>query len=132
MDLTDLLQLIQAPLSLTWKNLVMMGVGGVLIYLAITKDYEPVLLLPIGFGAILTNLPLTGIADPGSRPGGLVQIRRRPPSRERWRGHRSMGLRWSDRLRGKGQLGRVSGGGATARAGGCNGRGIGRFHPKGG
>lgn len=53
----------QAPLALTWKNLVMMTVGGVLIYLAVAKDYEPVLLLPIGFGAILTNLPLTGIAD---------------------------------------------------------------------
>jgi Na+-transporting methylmalonyl-CoA/oxaloacetate decarboxylase beta subunit len=43
--------------------MVMMLAGGVLIYLAIAKDYEPVLLLPIGFGAILTNLPLTGIAD---------------------------------------------------------------------
>jgi sodium ion-translocating decarboxylase beta subunit len=40
---------------------VMMIAGGVLIYLAIAKDYEPVLLLPIGFGAILANLPLTGI-----------------------------------------------------------------------
>ena len=43
----------------------MMAVGGLLIYLAIAKDYEPMLLLPIGFGAILTNLPLTGIADAG-------------------------------------------------------------------
>ncbi len=55
--------ILQAVLALTWKNLVMMAVGGVLIYLAVAKDYEPVLLLPIGFGAILTNLPLTGIAD---------------------------------------------------------------------
>lgn len=53
----------QAPMALTWKNLIMMAVGGVLIYLAVAKDYEPVLLLPIGFGAILTNLPLTGIAS---------------------------------------------------------------------
>ncbi|UCF29739.1 MAG: sodium ion-translocating decarboxylase subunit beta [Chloroflexota bacterium] len=43
----------------------MMAVGGLLIYLAIAKDYEPMLLLPIGFAAILTNLPLTGIADAG-------------------------------------------------------------------
>jgi len=35
-----------------------------LIYLAIAKDYEPVLLLPIGFGAMLANMPLTGITDP--------------------------------------------------------------------
>lgn len=60
-NITDII--FQAPLALTWKNLVMMAVGGVLIYLAVAKDYEPVLLLPIGFGAILTNLPLTGIAS---------------------------------------------------------------------
>lgn len=65
MDLEYLLQLIQAPLFLTWKNLVMIAVGGLLIYLAIAKDYEPMLLLPIGFGAILTNLPLTGITSAG-------------------------------------------------------------------
>ena len=65
MDIDTLVQLVQAPLSLTWQNLVMMAVGGLLIYLAIAKDYEPMLLLPIGFGAILTNLPLTGIADAG-------------------------------------------------------------------
>lgn len=64
MDFSDLLLLLEALQQLDWKNLVMMGVGGTLIYLAIAKDYEPVLLLPIGFAAILTNLPLTGIADP--------------------------------------------------------------------
>ncbi|HEX9796265.1 MAG TPA: sodium ion-translocating decarboxylase subunit beta [Anaerolineales bacterium] len=64
MDLTFLSQLLQAPLALTWQNLVMMAAGGVLIYLAIAKEYEPVLLLPIGFGAILTNLPLTGVTTP--------------------------------------------------------------------
>jgi sodium ion-translocating decarboxylase beta subunit len=66
-DLETLLQLLQAPLALSWQNLVMMAVGGVLIYLAIAKDYEPVLLLPIGFAAILTNLPLTGITDSGEQ-----------------------------------------------------------------
>jgi oxaloacetate decarboxylase beta subunit len=65
MDISNLLELIQAPMHLTWKMVVMMIVGGVLIYLAIARDYEPLLLLPIGFGAILTNLPLTGIADEG-------------------------------------------------------------------
>jgi sodium ion-translocating decarboxylase beta subunit len=43
--------------GLTWQNLVMFGIGGLLIYLAITKEYEPLLLIPIGFGAILANLP---------------------------------------------------------------------------
>jgi oxaloacetate decarboxylase beta subunit len=41
----------------------MMIAGGLLIYLGIAKEYEPVLLIPIGFGAIVTNLPLTGISD---------------------------------------------------------------------
>ncbi len=42
-------------------NAIMIGVGGVLIALAILKEYEPVLLLPIGFGCILANIPLTGM-----------------------------------------------------------------------
>jgi sodium ion-translocating decarboxylase beta subunit len=68
----NLLDLFHAVTFLTWKNLAMMVVACVLIYLAIVKDYEPVLLLPIGFGAILTNLPLTGIADPEQH--GLLAI----------------------------------------------------------
>jgi carboxybiotin decarboxylase len=47
-------------LLITWKHLVMYAVGVILIYLAIQKDYEPSLLLPMGFGAILVNLPLSG------------------------------------------------------------------------
>jgi len=42
-----------------WKALIMYVIGGILIYLAIKKEYEPALLLPIGFGAILVNLPLS-------------------------------------------------------------------------
>jgi len=45
---------------LDWKYLVMWVIGGLLIYLAIAKDMEPTLLLPMGFGAILVNLPLSG------------------------------------------------------------------------
>ena len=45
------------------KMLVMWAIGGVLIYLAIKKDMEPSLLLPMGFGAILVNLPLSGAVD---------------------------------------------------------------------
>lgn len=44
-------------LSIGWQQVVMYLIGGVLIWLAISKDYEPMLLLPIGFGAILVNLP---------------------------------------------------------------------------
>lgn len=72
MPFENIINLLQAPLLVTWKNLVMMAAGGLLIYLAIAKDYEPVLLLPIGFAAILANLPLTGITDPGE--GGLLAI----------------------------------------------------------
>jgi len=56
---------------LTPGNIVMMLVGGVLILLAVRKQYEPVLLLPIGLGAILANIPLTGITDEGGVLGLL-------------------------------------------------------------
>ena len=60
-------------LSLTWGELIMIGVGAFLIYLAIAKKFEPLLLMPIGFGCILANLPLAGlISEPhGIHPGGL-------------------------------------------------------------
>ncbi len=45
-----------------WQNLVMMGVGLLLIWLAIAKGFEPLLLLPIGIGAILSNIPFAEIA----------------------------------------------------------------------
>ncbi len=45
--------------SVTWQQLVMYGVGILLIWFAIKKDYEPALLLPMGFGAILVNLPMS-------------------------------------------------------------------------
>lgn len=48
-------------LSITWQQVVMYAVGGLLIWLAIKKDFEPALLLPMGFGAILVNLPFTGV-----------------------------------------------------------------------
>ncbi len=72
MDISDISALFGALQIFTWKNLVMILVGGVLIYLAVKKNYEPVLLLPIGFGAILANLPLTGITDAGQ--GGFLGI----------------------------------------------------------
>ncbi len=47
-------------LNIQWQMMVMWAIGGILIYLAIAKDMEPTLLLPMGFGAILVNLPLSG------------------------------------------------------------------------
>lgn len=49
----------------TVGQVVMMLVGFILLYLAIARGFEPLLLLPIGFGAILTNIPLAGMGDPG-------------------------------------------------------------------
>lgn len=54
-----------------WKTLVMYVIGGILIYLAIKKEYEPALLLPIGFGAILVNLPLSIAGVPTTVAGYL-------------------------------------------------------------
>jgi len=51
--------------NLEWGQLIMMLVGALLIFLAIKKGFEPLLLLPIGFGAILSNIPEAGISDPG-------------------------------------------------------------------
>ena len=50
-------------LAVTWQQAVMYLVGGLLIWLAIKKDFEPALLLPMGFGAILVNLPLSGVIN---------------------------------------------------------------------
>ena len=50
-------------LQLQWQQVVMWVIGGILIYLAIKKDMEPTLLLPMGFGAILVNLPFSGAVE---------------------------------------------------------------------
>lgn len=57
MDLVSTLLQSSGLLNLSWQNLVMFVVGGTLIYLAVRKGFEPLLLVPIGFGAILANLP---------------------------------------------------------------------------
>ena len=56
--------------NFTPGQLVMIMVGGLLIYLAISKGFEPLLLIPIGFGGILANIPIAGIAG----PDGLLGI----------------------------------------------------------
>jgi len=55
--------------AITWQEIVMICVGCLLLYLAIVKGFEPLLLLPIGLGAVLVNLPLTGLMD----DGGLIR-----------------------------------------------------------
>ena len=58
--MNDLIQgLLGGFVNFQWQNAVMMIIGGLLIFLAIKKQYEPMLLLPIGFGAIMANIPLS-------------------------------------------------------------------------
>ena len=64
MNATELIpELLKGINAFTLGNLVMLVVGAVLIYLAVAKEYEPVLLLPIGFGCLLANIPLTGMTE---------------------------------------------------------------------
>jgi sodium ion-translocating decarboxylase beta subunit len=70
--------------SFTWGNGVMLAIGGVLLYLGIVKKMEPLLLVPIGFGVLLINLPLGGLMETivqgkvveayalGGEPAGLL------------------------------------------------------------
>ena len=61
--------------ALQWQNVVMFIVSFILIYLAVKKEYEPLLLLPIAFGMLLRNLPLAGlmdVADPWQSSGVLA------------------------------------------------------------
>ena len=72
----DLKFLYEGITAVTWQQLVMYAVGILLIYLAIKKEYEPSLLLPMGFGAILVNLPFTGVLDQvvgGQTAHGIIE-----------------------------------------------------------
>ena len=60
--------------NLTWQMVVMWGIGALLIYLAIAKKMEPSLLLPMGFGAILVNLPLSGAITQGDTVGPISAL----------------------------------------------------------
>jgi carboxybiotin decarboxylase len=64
MDISQLIaELLKGFANFTLGNLAMILVGGLLVALAIVKEYEPVLLLPIGFGCILANIPMTGMVE---------------------------------------------------------------------
>ena len=67
------LKLLEGVFEFHWQFLIMYAIGGTLIYLAVAKDYEPMLLLPIGFGAILVNLPLAMIWGTPTE-AGLLQV----------------------------------------------------------
>ncbi len=70
MELNQLTSLLAGFGGLTIQRIIMMAVGGGLIILAIKYEYEPLLLLPIGLGAILANIPGTGLLD----QGGLLNV----------------------------------------------------------
>src|SRR5689334_18786157 len=57
--------LLTGVLSLTIQDVVMIALGCALIYLAVARGLEPLLLLPIGFGAVIVNIPGAGLMEPG-------------------------------------------------------------------
>lgn len=57
--------LIETVRAVEWQHVVMWIIGGILIFLAIKKDMEPALLLPMGFGAILVNIPFSAVISSG-------------------------------------------------------------------
>lgn len=61
--------LIETVQAVTWEHVVMWVIGGLLIFLAIKKDMEPALLLPIGFGTILVNIPFSNVLSQGEEIG---------------------------------------------------------------
>ena len=69
-------RLLQGVNNVSWQSLVMIAIAGVLFYLAIVKDYEPLLLLPIGAGCLLANLPLSPmLAEDGLHPSVAMHAR---------------------------------------------------------
>jgi sodium ion-translocating decarboxylase beta subunit len=70
----DLSGLLGGLLTITWQQAVMVVIGGLLMYLAIAKKYEPTLLLPIGFGCLLGNLPVSAYM---LGPEGLLGVLKR-------------------------------------------------------
>jgi oxaloacetate decarboxylase beta subunit len=77
MDLISLLpELLKGLTHFSIGNALMIAVGAALIYLAIVKEYEPVLLLPIGFGCILANIPLAGMtaSEGSSAASGMMAV----------------------------------------------------------
>ena len=76
--ISDIIQQTKSNFSSTWilglGRVLMMAVGLLLIYLAIAKEFEPLLLLPIGYGAVLANIPLAGISGPDGLLGMVYVV----------------------------------------------------------
>jgi len=74
MDLTLLIpELFKGLANFTWGNAIMLAAGLILIVLGVFKEYEPVLLVPIGFGCLLANIPLNGMLDDNGLFGVLYK-----------------------------------------------------------
>ena len=67
-------QILEQLQAISYKHIIMWAIGALLIYLAIKKDMEPALLLPMGFGAILVNLPFSGALTQGTEIGALSKL----------------------------------------------------------
>jgi sodium ion-translocating decarboxylase beta subunit len=67
-------ELLMGFIGLTWKNIVMWGISFLLIYLAVKRDYEPNLLLPIGFGALLANIPYSSAISQAVGEEGFLWV----------------------------------------------------------
>jgi oxaloacetate decarboxylase beta subunit len=70
--ISALSSLVQGFASLTWQTAVMILLGCVLLYLGVARKFEPLLLVPIGFGVILGNLPLAGLS--AHDEGGIINL----------------------------------------------------------
>ena len=81
----------EGVMAITPQQFVMYLIGGLLIWLAVKKEYEPALLLPMGFGAIMVNLPLSGVINQVTEASGRHRVlysgclRRRSARRRRFR-----------------------------------------------
>ena len=71
MDASTIQNLLTGFYNLSWQGLVMIAVGILLIYMAIAKEYEPLLLLPIGAGCLLANMPISMMLGTAEEPGML-------------------------------------------------------------
>ena len=72
--ISDLLRQGKGDWVLGWGKVIMIIVAIVLLYLAVVKEFEPLLLLPIGFGALLSNIPLAGISGPNGLLGMVYEV----------------------------------------------------------
>jgi len=73
-ELLDKLWVTTGIANFEWGQLLMIGVGLLLLFLAIVKKFEPLLLVPIGFGAILSNIPVAAISGPDGMLGMIYHV----------------------------------------------------------